>query len=61
MGYRIFSPDYRYTAENYQIMNYGFGGSISLHLDASNEVSDNDISKIEHEEITNYKLVLRRR
>ena len=46
MGYRIYSPDYKYTAENYQIMNYGFGGSISLHLDASNDVSDNDISEI---------------
>merc|ERR1711971_1018876 len=32
MGHRIYSPDYKYTAENYQIMNYGFGGSISLHL-----------------------------
>ena len=43
LGYRIFLPDYKYTAENYQIMNYGFGGSIGLHLDASNDVSDNDI------------------
>ena len=24
----------RITAENYQLMNYGFGGLISLHLDA---------------------------
>jgi hypothetical protein len=47
MGYRIYSPDYKYTAENYQIMNYGFGGSISLHLDSSNDISDNDISEIE--------------
>ena len=43
LGYRIFQPDYKYAAENYQIMNYGFGGSISLHLDASNDISDNDI------------------
>ena len=46
MGYRIYSPDYKFTAENYQIMNYGFGGSISLHLDAHDHVTDNDISKI---------------
>ena len=44
LGYRIFQQNYKYTAENYQIMNYGFGGSISIHLDASNDVSDNDIS-----------------
>ena len=43
LGYRVYSKDYRYTAENYQIMNYGFGGSISLHLDAMDEVSDTDI------------------
>merc|ERR1712079_933255 len=35
LGYRIFRQNYRYTAENYQIMNYGFGGSISLHLEVS--------------------------
>ena len=44
LGYRIFQHNYKYTAENYQIMNYGFGGSISIHLDANNDVSDNDIS-----------------
>ena len=47
-GYRIFSPDYQYTAENYQIMNYGFGGSISLHLDASDDITDNDIGWFEY-------------
>ena len=46
MGYRVYSKDYRYTAENYQIMNYGFGGSISLHLDAMDEVSDTDIGNL---------------
>ena len=51
LGYRIFQPDYKYTAENYQIMNYGFGGSISLHLDASNDVSDNDIGNKDTEHV----------
>ena len=43
LGYKIYIPNQKYTAENYQIMNYGFGGSISLHMDASNTISDNDI------------------
>ena len=47
LGYRIFQENYKFTAENYQIMNYGFGGSISVHLDANNDVSDNDISNEE--------------
>ena len=51
LGYRIFQPDYKYTAENYQIMNYGFGGSISLHLDASNDISDNDIGNKDTEHV----------
>ena len=50
LGYKIFSPSYSYSSENYQIMNYGFGGSISLHLDASDQFSDNDIGDIEHSE-----------
>ena len=30
----------RYTAENYQVMNYGVGGYISLHADISYTHSD---------------------
>ena len=47
MGYKIHIPNKKYMAENYQIMNYGFGGSISLHLDAGNDHSDNDVGKTE--------------
>ena len=40
MGYRLFDPEYRFTSDNYQIMNYGYGGTISLHKDASTHISD---------------------
>ena len=45
LAFRIFSPEYRFSSENYQLMNYGFGGLISLHLDSSSghETFDNDI------------------
>ena len=33
LGLRVFQPGARFTAENYQLMNYGLGGVISLHLD----------------------------
>ena len=39
----IYSPDYRYCAENYQLMNYGFGGLISLHLDGTKNQFDMSI------------------
>ena len=39
-GYKVYDPNYRYTAENYQIMNYGYGGTISLHKDATMDISD---------------------
>ena len=39
-GYKVYDTKYRYTAENYQIMNYGYGGTISLHKDASMHISD---------------------
>jgi hypothetical protein len=38
MGYTIYTPGFRFTAENYQIMNYGLGGKISLHKDADSKV-----------------------
>lgn len=45
LAFKIFTPEYRFSSENYQLMNYGFGGLISLHLDSSNghETFDNDI------------------
>ena len=33
MAYNMFLTDRPYTSENYQIMNYGIGGKIGLHLD----------------------------
>jgi hypothetical protein len=38
-GFRVFKPTYNYTSENYQIMNYGLGGKIGLHLDEGEKVS----------------------
>ena len=32
---RVFCPGYRFTSENYQVMNYGLAGHISLHMDAA--------------------------
>ena len=45
LAFKIFTPEYRFSSENYQLMNYGFGGLISLHLDSSSghETFDNDI------------------
>ena len=45
LAFRMFIPEDRFSSENYQLMNYGFGGLISLHLDSSGsfESFDNDI------------------
>ena len=43
LAFNIFQPEHRLTAENYQLMNYGFGGLISLHLDAESSSQDNYI------------------
>ena len=45
LAFKIFTPEYRFSSENYQLMNYGFGGLISLHLDGSSGLQqyDNDI------------------
>ena len=43
MAFNIYLPDRRYTSENYQIMNYGIGGKIGLHLDTSDTPSDNGL------------------
>ena len=43
LKFNIFSPNYRFNAENYQLMNYGFGGLISLHFDARNQYYSNQI------------------
>ena len=40
LGYQVYDPTYRFTSDNYQIMNYGYGGTISLHKDASTHISD---------------------
>ena len=36
-GFKVFSEEGGYTSENYQVMNYGLGGRISLHSDANAE------------------------
>ena len=33
LAMKIYTPSNRYSSENYQLMNYGFGGLISLHVD----------------------------
>jgi hypothetical protein len=38
-GFRVFKTNYNYTSENYQIMNYGLGGKIGLHMDHGQKVS----------------------
>ena len=43
LAMNIFSPSYRYSSENYQLMNYGYGGQISLHLDATADPLDMNI------------------
>ena len=45
-GYKLSDPSYRFTAENYQIMNYGYGGTISLHMDATRTAADLGIGNI---------------
>ena len=45
-GYKLYDPSYRFTAENYQIMNYGYGGTISLHMDATKDISDLGIGDV---------------
>ena len=37
MAYNIYVEDRPYVSENYQIMNYGIGGKIGLHLDTASE------------------------
>ena len=37
---RVFWPGYRFTSENYQVMNYGLAGHISLHMDAAGTGQD---------------------
>ena len=43
MAYNIYLDDRPYTSENFQIMNYGIGGKIGLHLDTSNAAQENGI------------------
>ena len=45
LSLNIYTPEYRFSSENYQLMNYGFGGLISLHVDSNGvrEGFDNDI------------------
>ena len=40
MAYNMYLADRPYTSENYQIMNYGIGGKIGLHLDGSTAQHD---------------------
>ena len=51
-GYKLYDPKYRFTAENYQIMNYGFGGTISLHKDATTDIADAGIGTQQYSERT---------
>ena len=37
MTFNMYTADRPYTSENYQIMNYGIGGKIGLHLDGEAE------------------------
>ena len=39
-GFKVFLEDRPYTAENYQVMNYGLGGKISLHSDGNEMAED---------------------
>jgi len=36
-AFNLYNPNYRYTSENYQVMNYGIGGFISPHMDSTND------------------------
>lgn len=33
LGFNIYNPNYSFSSENYQVMNYGIGGHISIHAD----------------------------
>ena len=39
-GFKVFLEGRPYTAENYQVMNYGLGGKISLHSDGNEMMED---------------------
>ena len=43
MAYNMYLAERPYTSENYQIMNYGIGGKIGLHLDTNNAQQENGI------------------
>ena len=45
-GHKLYDPSYRFTADNYQIMNYGYGGAVSLHMDAANDISGLGIGNV---------------
>ena len=54
-GFKVFSEERAYTAENYQEMNYGFGGKISLHSDGIDMAED---AKVEGGRLTTAMLYL---
>ena len=43
MAYNIYVADRPYVSENYQIMNYGIGGKIGLHLDTGDDIQENGV------------------
>ena len=43
LAFKVYSENYRFSSENYQLMNYGYGGLISLHVDSANHMEDNDL------------------
>ena len=54
-GLRVYNPEYRYTAENYHIMNYGLGGKIGLHQDAApDKVRRYVVTKIDIQFLENF-------
>ena len=42
-GFKVFLEERAYTSENYQVMNYGIGGKISLHSDGSDQAEDSKV------------------
>ena len=42
-AYNIYMADRPYVSENYQIMNYGIGGKIGLHLDTGDDIQENGV------------------
>jgi len=40
LGFKMYAPGKPYVSENYQIMNYGIGGKIGLHLDTFDTQSE---------------------